>query len=265
VFLWDKSASILDVSADKVVHLLRSMRAVQLALPGMSVQQATAYLCQYRGGTGIVTVAAFHLEKQQRLAFYFSDPKEVPAAKADSLLDQGMNFVESMGFLLADLDFHLLSASDRDLLWGSLPLKAGVESVEVETAAPAEPAPVAAKPVAAAPAPARVVPAAQPAKAATPPPPQPKAAPAPTAPIPPASPKPAPAAVAKKVEKDVAPTATAAKEELTEGVDDLLAAVSALRANRPGLRARKTPPPPEELNRRRTEFRENLGRILASM
>jgi hypothetical protein len=48
-------------------------------------------------------------------------------------------------------------------------------------------------------------------------------------------------------------------------VDDLLAAVEELRTRRPGVRARKKPPSPEELKRRRQELRENLGHILASL
>ncbi len=273
MFLWDKSVSALGVPAGQVVHLFRSMRPVQLALPGMPVQQASAFLCQYRGAAGIVTTAAFHLEKQSQLAFYFGDPKEVAAAKADGMLDQGLNFVESMGFLLADLDIHLLSGSDRDLLWDSLPLKAGVEPAEdepkatevkvvkppavaakaeeaktVEAKAPVVPPP-APGPVASAPAKRVAAPpvVAEPAAVQTPATPETKTA----VPAPPAAAKPA------------APKPTT--PDATEAVDDLLAAVSALRANRPGLRARKTPPPPEELDRRRKEFRENMGRILASL
>ena len=63
MFQWDKSINAIDVSADKVVHLFRSMREVQLALPGVSAQQASAYLCQYQVEGGVATVAIFHLHK----------------------------------------------------------------------------------------------------------------------------------------------------------------------------------------------------------
>jgi hypothetical protein len=48
-------------------------------------------------------------------------------------------------------------------------------------------------------------------------------------------------------------------------VDELLAAVEELRTRRSGLHARRPPPGPEELQRRRLELRESLGRVLAAL
>ena len=128
MFQWDKSINAVKVPASKVVHLFRSMRDVQLALPGVSAQLASAFLCQYRQEDGVATVAVFHLHKSNMLAFYCSDPRVVPAKKIDSMLDQGLNFVESMGFLMTDQDLHLLDGSDQEMLWASLPLVKGLQS-----------------------------------------------------------------------------------------------------------------------------------------
>ena len=65
-----------------------------------------------------------------------------------------------------------------------------------------------------------------------------------------------PEPVAPKAEPD---------SEMVENVDELLAAVEAMRAKRPGLRARKAPPSVEEMDRRRLQLRETVGRILASL
>jgi hypothetical protein len=91
-----------------------------------------------------------------------------------------------------------------------------------------------------------------------------------------------PAAAAKAVAASVLSTEPATVESVPEiiqpvslpvetdrskqtNVDDLLAAVEELRTRRPGVRARKKPPSPEELKRRRQDLRENLGRVLASL
>jgi hypothetical protein len=50
-----------------------------------------------------------------------------------------------------------------------------------------------------------------------------------------------------------------------ENVDELLAAVEAMRAKRPGLRARKAAPSVEEMTRRKDLLRATVGRILASL
>ncbi len=126
MFQWDKSINAINVPACKVVHLFRSMREVQLALPGVSAQQASAYLCQYQLEGGIGTIAVFHLHKSKLLAFYFSEPRAVAEQKTDSMLDHGLNFVESMGFLMTDQDIHLLDDADQEMLWASLPIKAGL-------------------------------------------------------------------------------------------------------------------------------------------
>ena len=249
MFLRDESIQGIDVSADKVVHLFRSMREVQLALPGVSAQQASAYLCQYKQPGGIATVAVFHLHKSGVLAFYFGDPRVIPEQKMDSMLDHGLNFVESMGFLLTDQDIHLLDGADRQMLWESLPLKVGLGAEE----APPKPAPTkqseakTAEKFAAGPA----APGLTSAKKKPP-------VETSTSSKPAATPSPAVKAVLQTEPKRP-------EDEATENVDDLLAAVEAMRAKRPGLRARKTAPSADEMNRRKEQLRANVGRILASL
>jgi len=246
MFTWDKSIHAINLPASKVVALFRSMRELQLALPGVSAQQASAYLCQYQAEAGVGTVAVFHLHKSHLLAFYVSDPQFVPEQDVDNLLDQGLNLVESMGFLMTDQDLHLLDESDQEMLWASLPLKPGLSQQE------------------------EVSPAATPHK---------QAAPRPVEPAKPVKPAPSPEKKASSASQtssglevkktpaqgDNVPPQVAQEPEPTENVDDLLAAVEAMRATRPSLRARKTPPSPEEMNRRRLKLRETVGRILASL
>lgn len=252
MFQWDKSVNAINVPACKVVHLFRSMREVQLALPGIPAQQAGAYLCQYQLEGGIGTVAAFHLHKSQLLAFYFSDPRAVPEQKIDSMLDQGLNFVESMGFLMTDQDIHLLDAADQEMLWASLPLISGlpkekdpqpasvaagmsVEKSAGETAVKVETNIVTTVPDVKSESAVTVVNNNAETKESL---------------------VDEPEKLADKAEPDSVPA---------DNVDDLLAAVEAMRAKRPGLRARKSLPPIEEMARRRLQLRETVGRILASL
>ena len=248
MFQWDKSINAIDVSASKVVHLFRSMREVQLALPGVSAQQASAYLCQYHVEGGVTTVAVFHLHKSAVQSFYFSDPRVVPEQKIDSMLDQGLNFVESMGFLMTDQDIHLLDVADQEMLWASLPIKAGVLSEEEPPPAEDPVQQRQEKPAV------KVV-----------------AAKVKAAPV--KEKKPVAAAASSQTAKKAAPVmvpdpvATKAdpEPEAAENVDDLLAAVEAMRAKRPGLRARKAAPSAEEMGRRKLQLRETVGRIWASL
>ncbi len=139
MFKWDKLTKAINLPASQVVALFRSMREVQLALPGVAAQQASAYICQYQTEAGVGTVAVFHLHKSRMLAFYVSDPQFVPEKDIDNLLDQGLNLVESMGFLMADQDLHLLDEADQEMLWASLPLKTGLPQAGEVVPEPATP------------------------------------------------------------------------------------------------------------------------------
>lgn len=250
MFQWDKSINAINIPVSKIVHLFRSMREVQLALPGVPAQQAAAFLCQYQATNGIATAVVFHLHKSHVLAFYFSEPRIVPAQKIDSMLDQGLNFVESMGFLMTDQDMQLLNQADQEMLWESLPLMSGLQQEEVQE-----------KPAAAASKKAADKPVASGAATGTAPAPQTPPTPTPTpvavsSPVKAAMPATPPVEVAAKAKVPL---------ETPDNVNDLLAAVDAMRAKRPGLRARRTPPSTEEMERRRLQLRETVGRILASL
>jgi hypothetical protein len=249
MFLWDKSISQINVPASKVVHLFRSMREVQLALPGVAAQEASAFLCQYLAEDGVATVAVFHLHKNKLLAFYRSDPHIVPAQKTDSMLDQGLNFVESMGFLMTDQDIHLLDENDQEMLWASLPLKSGLpdEAADAQVPVPQETTPGQVQAKVAETVVAAVMHEQQP---------------IPTIKGSPGNVKPE----VRSPGSGQAVLQSAPQAEVSvDNVDDLLAAVEAMRAKRPGLRARKQPPTAEEMERRRMQLRETVGRILASL
>lgn len=248
MYQWDKSIKSMDVPATEVERLYRSMRDVQLALPGMPAQEATAYLCQHRTARGVGTVAVFHLHKSNQLAFYVESPIVVAADRADSVLDQTLMFVESMGFLMTDLDIHLLTAADREMLWASLPLQHGLEATAGLQAPNSAPPPQ------------------RPPQDAVAQVSEPVAAAGTSAPG-------ANASAAERKGADGAPAASkgkAAPPAETIGnehanVDDLLAAVEELRTRRPGIRPRRKAPGPEELKRRRRELCENIGRIWSSL
>jgi hypothetical protein len=254
MFKWDETLAKLNVPASRALKLYRSMRDVQLALPGLPSQEASAYLCQYQVGKTVATVAVFHLHGSRQLAFYCSDPREVSPQKSENLLEQGLNFVESMGFLLSDMDIDLLDGSDREKLWESLPLQSGIVPVD-QAPIPMEkktPEPVVAQPAVekkvSRPGVATDVGAA----AKTPP----AEAPAPQG----------KKAVQHSPEEGPERVVQAPNDQKATGdVDDLLAAVEGLRARRPGLAAVKKQLSPEEVSKRCQSLKKNLGRILASL
>jgi hypothetical protein len=254
MFQWDKSISKLEVTAGDVIHLFRSVSDVQLALPGLPAQPATAYLCQYRAAGRVMTVAVLHLVSIDRLAFYRDTLGGVTPDQSPAMLDQALNFIESMGFLMTDLDYQLHADLEREALWAVLPLQQGVRG---EPGGSPRPATVA---------------------AATPQLTTGRLAGRAVVPAPlakPAAVKAPHLAVAERPALpgfgcESAPTGlepfgiNTAKAAARYG-DDLRVAVEAPPAGLGKPRANQPPPDPDELRRRRRELGKLLGRILASL
>lgn len=128
MFHWRKEIVRLDIPASQVYHLERSLSAVQVALPGLPAQEATAYLCLFAAEKGLRVALVLHLHTSQCLAFYLHDRADAPQQEAARLIEEGHNFAESLGFMLSDVDYRKLGQQQRASLWGALPLKNGVES-----------------------------------------------------------------------------------------------------------------------------------------
>jgi hypothetical protein len=248
MFEWDKTINAINIPAKKVIHLFRSIRDVQLALPGVPAQLASAFLCQYQLERGIGTAVVFHLHKSELLAFYHSEPRAVSGQQIDSMLDQGLNFVESMGFLMTDQDIHLLDQADQEMLWASLPLMNGLQDDLDESPPIANTVPQNADRGVTGTAAPREQKSPEPTRTALPV----KEQPAGNA-----------AASSKTATRDASSKDEPSGDD--DNVKDLLAAVEALRARRPGVRARRSPPAAEEMERRRLQLSQTVGRILASL
>jgi hypothetical protein len=127
MFHWRKEIVRLDIPASQVFHLERSLSAVQVALPGLPAQEATAYLCLFAVEKGLRVALVLHLHTSQCLAFYLHERADAPQQEAARLIEVGHNFAESLGFTLSVVDYRKLGQQQRASLWGALPLKNGVE------------------------------------------------------------------------------------------------------------------------------------------
>jgi hypothetical protein len=127
MFRWHQEIKCLDIPASQVFHLERSLSAVQVALPGLPSQEATAYLCVFSAEKGLRVALVLHLHTSQRLAFYLHEGADAPQKEADRLIEVGLDFAESLGFMLSDVDYRKLDKQHRVFIWDSLPLKNGVE------------------------------------------------------------------------------------------------------------------------------------------
>ncbi len=140
MFQWHREMGRLEFSVGSVLKLMQSLSDVQIVLPGMPGQQATAYLCAFSGNKGIRVAVALLLRDSRRFAIYLNDQGEVPQQSFGPVLKEGIRFAESMGFLLDDLDFEQLDSKARATRWKEFPPHKGIEPLASKYEPPAVPA-----------------------------------------------------------------------------------------------------------------------------
>lgn len=98
--------SYLGVAPDQVVAVIESMNSPHVGTP-VGTERAKAYVVGLRLPSGAFTVAIYlHLLESNRSCIYASDPLEVPLEYFSNLEGEAIHFVETMGFLLENLNFR---------------------------------------------------------------------------------------------------------------------------------------------------------------
>ncbi len=122
MFIQHKQLTFLAAPATKVTSLQSSPSAIQLAFSGFSPQPCRAYLLQLTGGGKALVMVAFYLLESRRTIFFVPEKGEVPLTQISRIYEDGNEFIESMGFVLTESDFHLLSPADKQKYWEKLPI-----------------------------------------------------------------------------------------------------------------------------------------------
>ena len=122
MFVQHKQLKVLTVPAAKVARLKTSASKVQLALSGYPPQFAEAFLVALSGGSKVLIVVGFYLEESNASIFYVPKQGEVPVEGIEQVFEEGFVFAESMGFVLTETDYHLLTGDDQQKLWQDLPI-----------------------------------------------------------------------------------------------------------------------------------------------
>ena len=122
MFIEHQQLKVLNVPAAKVARLNSSSGDVQMAFPGFPPQMCRAYLVSLTSGSKVLILVVFYLSESQQSIFFIPKIGEVAVEDAERVFGEGFVFAESMGFVLGETDFHLLSSADQQKLWSSLPI-----------------------------------------------------------------------------------------------------------------------------------------------
>lgn len=117
----DERVRGLPASREQVVALYQSLNTPHLAIPGKRAGPAQAFVVGLRGGAGAGAFVYLYLSESEDCAVYAHEPRYVrPDAYAHQEGD-ALGFLESMGFMMDDVNWRAQPAARQEELLRTLP------------------------------------------------------------------------------------------------------------------------------------------------
>ena len=112
----------LGVGPDRVVAVIESINTPNIAIPELGTEPTKAWLvgCLTPSGGATIFCDLLFLDTNRPIV-YISNPPEVSLDQYSMLESDSIQFVESMGFMLDNLNFRARAPEDQQALVDSLP------------------------------------------------------------------------------------------------------------------------------------------------
>ena len=107
----------------QVVAVVESINQPQISIPGKASQQVSGHLVGIRNGNGTFSIyVALHLPKSGENVVYVSERRQLTVEEYRDVEVEGLQFLESMGFMLDNLNFRNLAAESQEQTLKRIPL-----------------------------------------------------------------------------------------------------------------------------------------------
>jgi hypothetical protein len=111
VFRPDPSLPCVTAAREQVMTVVESINQPQISIPGKASQAVRGHLCGVRNANGTFSVfVAFYLPESAENVIYAHEPRELAADAYRAAEAEGLQYLESMGFMLDNLNFRTLPA-----------------------------------------------------------------------------------------------------------------------------------------------------------
>jgi hypothetical protein len=123
VFEPDPAITHVPATREQVVAIVESINQPQVSIPGKPPQACTGHLCGVRNPNATFSIfVALHLPKSGENVVYVHDPAELAVEEYRDVEVEGLQFLESMGFMLDNLNFRNLGAEAQEQTLRRIPL-----------------------------------------------------------------------------------------------------------------------------------------------
>lgn len=114
MFQPDPSIRFIPASREQVVALVESINQSQVSIPGKSPQAVQGFLCGLRNPSGTFSIfVALHLPRTGENVVYLHPRRELDLDEYREVEIEGLHFLESMGFMLDNLNFRNLAQAQQ--------------------------------------------------------------------------------------------------------------------------------------------------------
>ncbi len=123
MFKPEPSIPFVGVTREQIVALIESINQPQISVPGKVPQAVQGYLCGVRNANGTLSIfVALHLPKSGENVIYVHDRRQLTLEEYRDVEIEGLHFLESMGFMLDNLNFRNLAPALQDTTLKRVPL-----------------------------------------------------------------------------------------------------------------------------------------------
>jgi hypothetical protein len=106
-----------------VVAIIEAINQPQISIPGKEPQAVHGVLCSLRNANGSFSiVVALHVPRTGENVIYLHEKRQLAAEEYREVQDAGLHFLESMGFMLDNLNFRNMAPALQEETMKRLPL-----------------------------------------------------------------------------------------------------------------------------------------------
>jgi hypothetical protein len=119
----EPSLTWIQATREQVVAVVESINQPQVGIPGKTSQQVFGHLTGVRNANGTFSIyVGLHLPKTGENVIYVHDRRQLTVEEYRDVEIEGLTFLESMGFMLDNVNFRNLSPAAQEETLQRIPL-----------------------------------------------------------------------------------------------------------------------------------------------
>jgi hypothetical protein len=123
MFTPEPSIQYVPASREQVVALIEAINQPQVTIPGRQPQSVHGLLCSLRNANGSFSILlALHLPRSGENVIYLHEKRQLTTDEYREVQDEGLQFLESMGFMLDNLNYRNMAPELQEKTLKRLPL-----------------------------------------------------------------------------------------------------------------------------------------------